>query len=106
MRLFRQYANVTLDANGYGAVRLAPSAKTWDIRYLTVRVSTRVAESRVSIYDNFIGAQWLIDTTPRGSSGDTTDTHIHIDDGNAIWVVWEGGDPGATATVTYTGEEN
>lgn len=105
MPQFRYHASVTLDANGYGAVRLAPSAKRWVIRYLTVRASSKVAESRVSIYDNYIGEQYLIDMSRSGSTGDTTDTEMNIADGYAIWVVWENGDPGATATVTYTGEE-
>lgn len=105
MRQFRYHSSVVLDGSGYGAVRLAPSAKTWRIRYLTVRASSQVAESRVSIYENYIGDQYLIDSTRSGSSGDTTDTEMTIEDGYAVWVVWTGGDAGATATVTYTGEE-
>lgn len=105
MPRFRYSASTTLDAAGSGSVRIAPNGRDWAIRYLTVRTSTNVLEANASLYENYIGADYLIDATFTGSSGDTTDTVIPVLDGYAVVVEWTGGDPGAVATVTYTGDE-
>lgn len=99
-------AQVTLNGSGYGAVRLAPTGgKQWRIDYLTVRTSSNVKEATATIYDNQIGPGYVRDSSITGSTGDTTDTVINVLDGYAIWVEWQNGDAGATATVTYSGEE-
>ena len=101
----RYSANVVLDGNGRGAVRIAPAGKDWTIRYLSVRCSDVASEAIASLYENVIGPDYLIDVSFTGSSGDTTDTVIDVRDGYGVWIEWVGGTPGTTATVTYTGEE-
>ena len=102
---FRRSASTVLDSNGYGTLRIAPSGKDWTIHYLSVRCDTHNEEARASVYENYVGADYLIDSTFTGSSGDTTNTEIRVREGYAIVVEWVGGDPGTTATVTYTGDE-
>lgn len=105
MPRFRYSASATVDGSGSASIRIAPSAKNWVIEYLTVRCSSKVLESLVSLYENQIGADYLIDTSFSGSSGDTTDTRIVVPDGYCIWIVWTGADIGGTVTATFTGDE-
>lgn len=104
MANFRQSGSVTLDGDGSGSVRIAPSGRDWVINYLTVRTSSNAKEATASLYENYIGDDYLIDASFTGSTGDTTDTTIPVRDGYAVVIAWTGGDPGATATVTYSGE--
>ena len=102
----RRSASVVLDGTGYGAVRIAPSGgKQWAIKYMSVSVSTATSEAKCTIYENQIATGKVIDVTITGSSGDTTDTAIQVFDGYALWIEWQHGDAGATATVTWSGEE-
>ena len=78
MARFRYSDSVVLDGSGNGQVRLAPTSRNWAIDYLTVRCATHVAEARASVYENYVGPDYLIDATLTGSSGDTTDTAIRV----------------------------
>ncbi len=105
MRKFRLSASTVLDVDGRGSVRVAPSAKDWVIKSVAVRCTTAVSEATASVYADLIGNEYLIDSTFTGSSGDTSDTIIDVRDGYAVIIEWVGGDAGATATATYSGEE-
>ena len=109
MARFRYSTSVVLqdDGSGFGTgtIRLAPSGRSWRIEYMTLRCSTQVLEASGRVYENYIGEDYLIDSTFAASSGDTTDTVMHVPDGSAVIVEWIRGDIGAVATVTYTGEE-
>lgn len=106
---FRYSEQVTLvddgAGKGRGSIRIAPSGRNWQVEYLTVKCSSHVLESIASVYENYIGPDYLVDSTLTGSVGDTTDTVIVVRDGYALIVEWVGGDVGAVATVTWTGEE-
>lgn len=110
MVAFRRSASVVLTddgsgVTGSGSLRIAPVARNWQIRSLTVRCDTHVKESRATVYENHIGPDYVLDASFTGSSGDTTDTVMEVRDGYALVVEWVGGDIGATATVTFSGEE-
>lgn len=101
-----QQASVVLNGAGYGAIRLAPAGAAWDITRLSVKVSTNTLEAICRVYNGQIGQLYVIDTTFIGSSGSTTDTVYHLEDGQAIYVEWTGGDAGATATVNFSGVQS
>lgn len=95
--------STVLDGVGYGYVRLAATGEKWEITRTFVACSTRTSEASCRIYANAISLANAIDGTHSGSSGDTSDTRYYLEDGQAIFVEWTGGDPGATATVTLSG---
>lgn len=99
-------ASVVLDGSGNGTVRFAPVGATWFIDRIAVKVSTRVLEATAYMYQGFIGDQYLISNTLTGSTGDTsTGDNIMLTDGQALYVVWSGGDAGATATAIVSGRQ-
>ena len=94
---------VVLNGTGYGYVRLSPQGEKWEIRRTFVQCSTRTNEARCVVYGQQIGEQYALDGTYSGSSGDTSDTVIYLEDGQPLFVEWSGGDAGATAVVTISG---
>lgn len=95
----------TLTGEGYGEIRLSFPGKNTVINRITVATSPAIRETVCRVYRDFVGAPYMIDNTYTGGSGDTSDTVHHIDDGHALIITWENGDPDATATVTYSGEQ-
>lgn len=102
---FRYQAQVTLDVNGYGAVRVGPAGRDWIVESLSVRTNTRVLEAQFKVYANNIGELFTVDGTRSGSSGDTSDTVHYVHDGEGLWFEWSGGDASATAVAVYSGAE-
>jgi hypothetical protein len=96
---------VVLDGTGMGALRFAPVNSQWDVTNVSVQVSTAVNEATATIYVGQIGATYRHSGTYAGSTGDnnTLEAPIHLTDGQAMYVVWQGGDAGATATATVSG---
>lgn len=96
---------VVLDGSGMGALRFAPVGTQWDITNISVQVSSAVNEATATIYIGQIGSMYRHSGTYAGSSGDnnTLETPIHLNDGQPMYVVWTGGDAGATATATVSG---
>lgn len=104
-----QNAVVTLDASGDGTAKIGPlsARETWYPANVHVSVATNTNEATCSIYvgTSVIAANFR-DGTFSGSSGDATD-RVSADvvrSGASVWAVWSGGDPGAVATLTVTGE--
>ena len=96
--------NTTLDGSGNGSVRILPSVNDWKIETLSVKTSTRTLEPTASIYLNVINDGNFIEASASGG-GDTSDTVHMLSRGESLYVVWAGGDPGATATVSVMGWE-
>lgn len=94
---------VTLDASGNGYVTFQARGEKVEITSLRVFASTNTKEALVNIYKGSTGTGSQIEGTLSGSSGDTTDTHFYLMDGEQIFVVWTGGDAGATATAVASG---
>lgn len=103
---FRYSKQVVLDGSGNGSIRLAPSGRDWTLEYIAVNVSSNVLEASCVVCQDQIGDSYITDTSRTGSSGDTSDTVHNVRDGYCLYVVWSGGDAGATATVVYSGIES
>lgn len=101
--LLNQSLQTTVGADGTATLMFAPHGENWEVNRLTVKVSTRVLESKASYYLTNIGDQYLQEETYSGSSGDTTDTSLFLTDGDPLWVKWTGADIGAVATATLRG---
>jgi hypothetical protein len=79
----------------------------WQIDYAAVQVSTNNSEAVCSIY---IGttpvSSQFVSQTQVGSSGDTCEMGGHdIQPGQYVIAKWVGGDAGATATLTVSGNK-
>lgn len=96
-------ASVILDSSGYGYVRLAPTGEKWEITRSRMECNTSVNEALGKMYVNVISNNKVVDGTYSASTGDTSDTVVYLEDGQAIFYEWTGGDAGATATVTLSG---
>lgn len=110
MQTLRQsfYATTVDDGSGNtggATIRIQPAAKEWRIDNLNVRCATRIHEGTAVVYQNFVGAQYQVDLTRSGSSGDTSDTIHYLHDGDALIVVWTGADIGQQVTLTIVGQE-
>lgn len=97
------YASVVLDGSGYGAVSFQATDKKLEINNVSVVVSTHVREAMATVYKGQIGSLYRISGSYAGSSGDSNSDTIYLNQGESIYIVWEGGDPGATATATVSG---
>lgn len=111
-QLLNENASVSLDGSGNGTLKMVPygGGLIWLPTVVSVKASSNKNEASCRIY---IGPapddQWFVDGTLSGSTGDSTDrvSGRQIDThGNALWAVWEGGDPGASATMTVAGTES
>lgn len=100
----REFASVSLDGAGYGTVRIAAPGKTLLIESVTVRATSSVLDAVCRVYENNVSDATQVDISFSGSSGDVSDTPHELRDGSALVVEWTGGDAGATATATWTGE--
>lgn len=106
-------AQVILDGSGNGLARISPhgtrySGYTWQPINLYVSVSTNVSEAQATAYVSY-GIQSstpndAIGQTATGSSGDTCGMTQNLKPGDWITVKWNGGDPGAVATMRVTGQ--
>lgn len=88
---------------GYGLIRFSPAGEKWEVNRIHVECTTRVNEAQARIYYGFVNPASVVDGTYSGSTGDTTDTPIYLEDGQAMFIEWQGGDNGATATVSVSG---
>lgn len=94
------------DGSGSGVIRIAPAGEDWQIKYIHVQASTRVLEAVSTNYQQYIGAQYIKDATRTGSSGDTSDVVIDLNDGTPVYIVWTGGDSGTTYTANVSGTKS
>jgi len=100
-------ASVTLDANGNGTVFLGPtnSFQKWKPTSAACSVSSNVKEptfylfnGRTTDQSRRIGGTWT-------GSNDSDDLNgIILYPGSVLTGVWSGGDVGATATLSLTGD--
>ena len=95
--------SVTLDINGNGAVSFQSNGNNARITNLMVKVTTSVKQAVCAIYRGQVADSNLVNLTNSGSTGAPATGAIDIFDGEQLFVVWTGGDAGATATATFTG---
>jgi hypothetical protein len=93
----------TLDGSGNGTVTFQPNGSNARITNLFVKVSTATAQATCTIYKGQVADGNAINTTNSGSTGAPASGAIDLVDGEVLYVVWQGGDAGATATATFTG---
>lgn len=96
-------ASVVLDASGGGFVSFQATDKKLEINNLSVIVGSNVKESTANVYKGQVGALYRLSGSYAGSTGDSNNDTIYLNQGERIIVVWTGGDVGATATATISG---
>lgn len=92
-----------LDGSGNGTVTFQPNGSSARISNLFVKVSTSVLQATCTIYKGQVADGNAINYTNSGSTGAPAGGAIDLTDGETVYVVWRGGDAGATATATFTG---
>ena len=95
--------SVVLDGSGTGTVSFQATGNHVRITNLYVAVSTTTAQARCVAYKGQTGAAYAIGSTNSGSTGASAGGNIDLLDGETVYVVWTGGDSGATATATFSG---
>lgn len=95
-------AQVTLNAQGNGTVRLSPGryGVTWHLTQASVIASSAVKEAKAQL-SSF---PYLLPGSNSGSSGDSTGLDLTLTASQEISCTWTGGDVGAIATLTVSGQ--
>jgi hypothetical protein len=99
-------AYVTLDSHGNGTAEVGPLSfgEQWSGLTVAVKVATNAAEATCSVYAGAAAtAGYFTGATTWGSTGDSTTNLGTVRVGGNVFAVWQGGDPGALATMTVTG---
>jgi hypothetical protein len=106
-RQLHDSAQVVLDANGAGSVRLGPGRHgiRWTIRRITVQTSTATKVPIAKVYRGTAGDAAFISGTFVGSFDADDGLAEELDNGEFLTVAWTGGDAGAIATATWSGDE-
>jgi hypothetical protein len=95
--------STTLDGSGNGQVAFQAVGQTVRITNGFAGVSTQTAQATATAYKGIVGAGYAISSTPNGSTGAPFVGPFNLRDGETLIIRWTGGDPGATATATFTG---
>ncbi len=93
----------TLNGNGEGTVEFQVNGNNARITNLMVKVDTSNAQAVCTLYLGQIADANILGNTNSGSTGAPMSGNIDLFDGQILYVVWTGGDPGATATATFVG---
>jgi len=107
-RPIRDSRSVTLNASGTGSVSFGPSRGNtyWFIKTVSVSVSTNTSEPTASIYRGTVNPGSLITATYSGSQDTDSDVNDNpLYPGETYTCQWTGGDSGALATISFSGEE-
>ncbi|WP_433478153.1 hypothetical protein ACQPZP_14630 [Spirillospora sp. CA-142024] len=106
-RQLHDSARVTLNASGAGTVRLGPSRHgvRWIIRRITVQTSTATLVPLAKVYRGGVGDASFISGTFVGSFDADDGLDEQLENGEYLTVAWTGGDVGAIATATWSGDE-
>ncbi len=92
-----------LNANGNGTVEFQVNGNNARITNLMVKVDTSNAQAVCTLYLGQVADANILGNTNSGSTGAPMSGNIDLFDGQILYVVWTGGDPGATATATFVG---
>jgi hypothetical protein len=96
-------SQVTLNAAGYGFVRFQAVGQNVQVTNMSSRCSTTVLEATGTVYKGQIGVPYRLSGTFTASSGDNNTDTIQLNDGEALFFEFTGGDVGAIGTVTISG---
>jgi hypothetical protein len=95
--------SVVLDGSGNGTLTFQPNGKNARITNLFGAVTTQSAQAQVNVYLGQVANSNRVYNSNSGSTGFNAQGAIDVNDGQTLYVVWTGGDPGATATATFLG---
>lgn len=95
--------SVVLDASGNGQLAFQATGQNLLISNVYASVGTQVKQAKVAFSKNNVGPQYNLITSNSGSTGCNTSGTVALLDGETLFVRWEGGDAGATATATFSG---
>lgn len=96
-------ANVVLDGNGNGTLIFQAVGSAKRVTNLFAKVSTSTLQAQCSLYVGTISDATRVFISNSGSTGFNARGSIDLTDGQILYVVWTGGDAGATAYATFTG---
>lgn len=99
------YSNVTLDGSGNGSVSFTPNGAAARVSNIFFKVATSAAQAVVTIYKGQVAEGNIIFNSNSGSTGGNAKGNVDLFDGETVFVKWTGGDAGATATATFTGQK-
>lgn len=100
-------AQVVLNGSGNGSVGIGPlyAAQTWYPNMISIRVSSNANEPTFNYYwGKTAGQANQLGGTFVGSNNQDSLSGRVLHPGDSWLCVWTGGDAGATASVTLTGE--
>lgn len=103
------YQSVVLDGSGGGAVSFQATGSNIRLTniYFNVGIvspNTQIVNQAVCrIYKGQIAPGNVVLNSNSGSTGGNANGNVDLFDGETCYVVWSGGDGGATATATFTG---
>jgi hypothetical protein len=103
------YQSVVLDGSGYGAVSFQATGSNIRLTNVFFNVAplppaTAITNQAVcNIYKGQIAPGNIVLNSNSGSTGARAGGNLDLFDGETCYVVWTGGDAGATATATFTG---
>jgi len=101
-------AYTVLDGNGNGSASIGPESpgEQWNGLTASVRASTNVNEAICSVYAGAAATPgYFCSATTWGSTGDSTTNLSTVQVGGQVFAVWTGGDAGAQAVLTVTGQK-
>lgn len=97
------YQSVTLDGTGSGTVFFQAQGSAIRISNIFFKVATSTEQAQCFIYKGQVAEGNIIFNSNSGSTGGNAKGNVDLFDGETVFVRWTGGDPGATATATFTG---
>ncbi len=97
------YQSVVLDGSGNGAVSFQATGSNIRLTNIFFNVSSATNQAVCNIYKGQIAAGNIVFNSNSGSTGARVGGNLDLFDGETCFVVWTGGDPGATGTATFTG---
>lgn len=97
--------SVVLNGAGYGTVSFQAVGANVRISNGFARVNTSTLQAVVTVYKNFVSTGSALWNSQSGSTGAPFTGPVDLFDGERLIVEWSGGDPGATATATFTGKQ-
>lgn len=95
---------VTLDGSGNGTISFQANGSHIRITNIFFRVSTITNQALLTIYKGYISSGTQVFNSNSGSTGANANGNVDLFDGETVYLVWSGGDAGATATATFTGK--
>lgn len=98
-------ASVTLDGTGNGTVIFQAVGSAKRITNLFAKVSTSTLQAQCSLYVGTVSEATRVFISNSGSTGFNARGAIDLTDGQILYVVWTGGDAGATGYATFTGND-